>query len=81
MGREYFCCYHSYLDSIQPLDYEEIGRLFEALLIYSKTGEIIELEGNERFIFPTIKAQMDRDRQKYLDKCKKNQENIAKRYE
>lgn len=36
MAREYFCAYHSYLAAIEPLNDEERGRLFTALLQYSK---------------------------------------------
>ena len=75
MAREYFQAYHSYLQSLEPLNDAECGRLFRALLKYSETGECEELRGNERFIFPTMRAQIDRDNQKYEEKCKKNREN------
>lgn len=61
MAREYFCTYHSYLAAIEPLNDEERGRLFTALLTYSQTGTAPDLPGNERFVFPTMREQMDRD--------------------
>ena len=67
MAREYFCAYHSLLQSIEPLSDAERGRLFTACLEYSKTGVAPELCGNERFIFPTIKEQIDRDTVAYDD--------------
>ena len=67
MSREYFCAFHSYLKSIEPLNDSERGRLFTALLEYSMTGITPEFRGNERFIFPTIKEQIDRDVKKYND--------------
>ena len=43
MAREYFCCYHSYLEVMEQLNDAERGRLFTACLEYSKTGEAPEL--------------------------------------
>lgn len=80
MAREYVCLYHSYLDAIQPLTDEERGRLLVAILTYGKTGIPPEMTGNERFVFPTIKSQMDRDDEKYKDRCKKNASNITNRW-
>lgn len=80
MAREYFSAYHSYLKSIEPLNDAERGRLFTACLMYSKSGEVPELRGNERFIFPTMKAQIDRDAEKYGAKCAQNRRNVLQRY-
>ena len=80
MGIEYFCCYHSYLEVMEQLNDAEKGRLFTACLQYSKTGEVPQLSGNERFVFPTFKAQIDRDNAKYQEKCRKQSENIKKRW-
>ena len=74
MALESFNAYHSYLKSIEPLNDAERGRLFTALLFYSSTGEAPDLRGNERFVFPTMKAQIDRDKQSYETKCKNNQD-------
>jgi hypothetical protein len=81
MAKEYFNTYHSYLKSIEPLNEAERGRLFTALLIYSSTGAEPELRGNERFIFPTMKEQIDRDAKRYTDKCKRQAENAKKRWD
>ena len=80
MAIEYFNAYHSYLKSIEPLNDAERGRLFTALLEYSATGAAPDLRGNERFIFPTMKEQIDRDVEKYNAKCDKNRENVLRRY-
>lgn len=74
MARDYICLYHSYLDAIQALGDAERGRLLTAMLEYSITGEAPQLGGNERFIFPLIKAQIDRDRERYEETCRKNSE-------
>ena len=65
MGLEYFKAFHSYLKSVEPLNDAECGRLFKACLMYSMTGVTPDLRGNERFIFPTIQANIDRDIESY----------------
>ena len=81
MAREYVCLYPSYLKSVEPLNDAERGRLFTACLTYSMTGAEPDLRGNERFVWPTIREQIDRDTKKYSDFCKKQQENIRKRWD
>ena len=75
--REYFHAYHSILESIEPLDDAERGRLFTALLSYSATGETPLLTGNERFLFPALRGQIDRDRARYEERCAQNRRNGA----
>lgn len=79
MARDYICLYHSYLDAIQALGDAERGRLLTAMLEYSITGAAPQLGGNERYIFPLIKAQIDRDRDRYNSKCAQNAESARKR--
>lgn len=79
MAVEYFCCYHSYLDIMAELNDTEKGRLFVACLEYSKSGVAPELRGNERFVFPAFRSQIDRDNAKYNEKCRKNSENARQR--
>lgn len=57
----YIKLFLDYLDALEPFSYVERGRLFTALLEYGKTGEAPQLTGNERFLFPMMKAQIDRD--------------------
>ncbi len=78
MAKNYVCLYHSYLDAIQALGDAERGRLLTAMLEYSITGATGHLSGNERFIFPMIKAQIDRDQEKYDKLCRANAENGAR---
>ena len=66
------------LDAIEPLDDGERGRLFTALLQYARTGEITGLQGNERFLFPMFRAQLDRDAASYENVCEANRLNGAK---
>lgn len=62
MSMTYIKLFIDYLDAIEPLGDAERGRLFTSLLEYAKSGEAPQLSGNERFIFPMIRAQIDRDR-------------------
>jgi hypothetical protein len=48
--------------------------------MYSKTGEVPELRGNERFVFPAFRSQIDRDNANYEEMCRKQSENIKKRW-
>lgn len=78
MALESFNAYHSYLTAIEPLNDAERGRLFTALLTYSSTGEAPDLRGNERFVFPQMKWQIDRDKGSYNDFCTRQSENGKK---
>ena len=75
MAREYFPAYHSYLEIMEELTDAEKGRLFTACLLYSKTGEAPELSGNERYLFPAFRSQIDRDNAEYAKKCATNRRN------
>ena len=77
-GMNYVCLYISYLESLAPFSNEEIGRIVKAMLTYAATGEVPQFDGNERFIWPTLKAQIDRDEAAYQERCEKNRANGAK---
>ena len=72
------CLYISYLESLTPFSDDEIGRMVKAMLTYAETGEDHRFDGNERFIWPSLKAQIDRDKAAYQDRCEKNRANGAK---
>lgn len=63
------------LEALEPYSDAERGRLLTALLRYGKTGELEKISGNERFIFPMMKARLDREYQNYKEKCTINAEN------
>lgn len=77
MAREYFCAYHSYRAWMETLSDAEKGRLFDALLLYSESGEQPSLSGKEAALFPAMKWSIDRDAQAYEAKCEKNRINGA----
>ena len=75
MAMKYFCADDSYLDTLAALSDQECGRLFRACLQYSRDRVEAPLSGNERFIFPALKGQIDRDRDRYEERCRKNRQN------
>ena len=77
-GMIYIKLFLDYLDAIEPLGDAERGRLFTALMQYARTGEAPQLSGNERFLFPMMRAQIDRDSAEYKDYCEKQAENGKK---
>ena len=80
MSREYFAAYHSYIKSVEPLSDAARGRLFLACLNYSMTGTEPELRGNERFVWPAMREQIERDKRNYDERCAANRENALHRY-
>lgn len=63
----YIKLFIDYLEAIEPLGDAERGRLFTALLQYAKTGEAPQLSGSERFVFPMMRMQVDRDTASFCD--------------
>jgi len=80
MARQFFAAYHSYLKATEPLSDAERGRLFTACLSYSMSGIVPELRGNERFAWPSIQSQIDRDNEKYNKISEINSKNALRRY-
>ena len=57
---KYLKVWTTFLELISTLQYDEIGRLFEMMLVYADSGkEPEEFEGNERFLWPVAKQQID----------------------
>lgn len=73
------------LEAWEALGDAERGRLVTALLEYQRSGTVVKLTGNERFVFPVYKAQIDRDNKSYDTQRTANKENgkkgAAKRWE
>lgn len=78
MDKNSFLMYLDYEEQFNLLTDEQIGQLMRAIIKYEKTGEIPELDGMLKMAFSFIKTQLDRDREKYNQKCEKNRENAKK---
>jgi hypothetical protein len=73
-----FLIYLDYKEQFELLTDEELGQLLRAIMLYEETGKITELSGMLKMAFSFIRTQLDKDRQKYEDKCEKNRENAKK---
>ena len=77
MAKTYLKLFYTSLFNIEGLTYEERGRLFTALITYGSTGKIIPLTGNERFVFPAFKINIDLENEAYnkkVDRLNANKE-------
>lgn len=57
----YVKAFFDWPEQMSALTDAEKGRLFVAILKYGETGEIPEMQGAERILFPVFKAQIDRE--------------------
>ena len=57
---DYLKVFVDFLEDIDPLTDDEVGRLFRAMLIYAKDGTTPNLDGNERFLWTTARKNIDR---------------------
>ena len=74
----YVCLYASYLTGLAPYTDSQLGRLVRAMLAYGATGEEPVFDGCERYVWPMLKDQLDRDLESYWQRCEKNRANAAK---
>ena len=62
---EFLKVWTSFREVIAPLNDAEKGRLFDAMLLYAECGEEPQdFRGNERFLWPAAKLDIDRMTQK-----------------
>ena len=71
--------YLDYLELFEGYTLEQVGHLISAMLEYAATGVIPEFDGPERYVWPMLRGQIDRDREKYNARCKQNAENARSR--
>ena len=71
MTKESFIVHTDDAECVEALTDEGAGRLFKALLNYSKSGAYPELSGAEAMAFMFMKKQLDRDSEKYREICEK----------
>jgi len=69
-----FVLYYDYRQHLDLLNENERGRLLAALLDYGEMGREPDLDGAVLMAFSFIRAQMDRDAQKYAEICRKRSE-------
>lgn len=65
MEKVSFLMYLDYEEQFNLLTNEELGQLIRAIMQYEKTKQEPKLEGTLKMAFSFIKAQLDRDRDKW----------------
>nr|DAU14416.1 MAG TPA: replisome organizer protein [Caudoviricetes sp.] len=63
--RDSFVMYTANIDQILLLNMEQRGNLFTAIMLYAADKELPQMDGMTQMAFSFIKAQLDRDNQKY----------------
>lgn len=61
---------------LEELTYEQIGRLFKAIFSYINEEPVTEISGDPavKMAFKVLKTQIDRDAERYAEKCEKNRQ-------
>lgn len=77
MAFDYTPLWDKYVDLFEPLSYEEIGRLIVSMMQY-KSGSEPKIEGNERFIWPVIKRDIDAAKTSYDERIARQKQNGSK---
>jgi hypothetical protein len=78
-GNKSFLFYLDWRQHLAMLTDEERGQLLMKLLDYSETGVLPDdMGGAVGMAFSFMRAQLDRDKEKYEARCKANRENGAK---
>ena len=80
MTKDSFVLKTDYDDRLNDLTDEEIGKLIRAIFKYEKFQEEPKLDRLLMNIFNFIKVDLDKNREKYEKKCKRNKEAVEKRW-
>ena len=75
---KYIKVFTDFANALEALGDAECGRLFRAMLRYAETGNAPDLRGNERFVWPTAKGNIDRDGESYARICERNRQNRSR---
>ena len=65
MARKFLKVFFDFEERTEMLSETERGRLLVCMLHYARTGEENDLTGNERFVWPVFKGEIDREVEKY----------------
>lgn len=78
--RKSFLVYGDIADILCELSDEQAAELFRGMVDYFNTGEDPGFSGAMKFVWIPIRQQMDRDREKYENKCERNRTSARKRW-
>ena len=81
MEKNSFILYHDYEEHIKLLSNEQRGVLLTALFAYSRSRTLPAFDRDPALAmaFSFIRAAIDRDNEKYQERCRKNAENVKER--
>ena len=79
-GKRYVAIWMSYESYFEPLSAAEVGRLVLAMMKYESSGAEPELNGNERYVWPAIKRDMDASTAKQGGRSETNRQNALERW-
>jgi hypothetical protein len=71
--RDSFIFYRSFFSATKHLNQVEKAQLFEAICSYAFDGNLSLLEGTPQGMFELIKPQLDANRKRFENGCKKKQ--------
>jgi hypothetical protein len=71
--RDSFIFYRSFFSATKHLNHVEKAQLFEAICSYALDGNLSLLEGTPQGMFELIKPQLDANRKRFENGCKKKQ--------
>ena len=80
MAKGYIMLYYDFVGQVEALTNAEIGRLVAAMIEYARDGAVtgVALTGNERILFPVMRAQIDRENAAYDARARQNAVNGKK---
>ena len=80
MGKDSFILYLEQQEIFEMLTDEQAGQLIKNIFAYERTGDMPQMDKMLNLAFIPIMQALDKNRYKYEEKCKKNKENIEKRW-
>ena len=66
---------------IDEMTDEQVAQLFRGMVDYFTEGRAPKFTGVLKFVWITVQQQMDRDMEKYVEKCERNRANARKRWD
>ncbi len=75
MALEYIKVFYDWEEATENLSFEERGRLIVAMLQYAKGKDVLDLSGNEKFLFPMCRNLIDRAHHHYEVVVETNRKN------
>lgn len=79
--KESFILYDSLWNCLSKFPEHQQAQFLQAIFIYHRTGEVIQMDDRVLTAFDIVKEQLDHDDEKYIRKCRVNGQNINSRWE